>query len=153
MIFLKKILVAVDGSESCYKVAKKAEDLALLCRSSVTFLTVIDSKFKLITSEEQLEKHDRFTEQQIRETKQSLNKCKEIYKGCESSLESEGLETKRDVIQGQNPALNICEYAEKNEFDLIVIADKGRSYVKKFLLGSTTEKVVRHSNVSVLVVK
>ncbi|MDZ7671916.1 MAG: universal stress protein [Halanaerobiales bacterium] len=47
----------------------------------------------------------------------------------------------------------ICEYAENNGFDIIVLADKGIGGVKRFFLGSISDKVLRHAKVSVLVVK
>jgi len=50
-----KILVAIEGSESCSKVAQKAQELALLCKGDVTFLTIVSPDFKLVTSKEKLE--------------------------------------------------------------------------------------------------
>ena len=63
------------------------------------------------------------------------------------------METKRVVKEGNYPAEDICKYADENNFDLLVIADKGDEKLKDKLLGSTTEKIVRKSKTSVLVVK
>jgi len=44
-------------------------------------------------------------------------------------------------------------FVEKNDIELIVIGALGKAGVKRFLLGSVAENVVRHSKVSVFVVR
>lgn len=150
---MRKILVAIDGSESCNKAANKAEELALLCKAEVTFITVVDRASKIIRTKEEFEKLEKDTEEKKVESQEFLSKCSKIYKKCKNSMQEEGLEVNKIVKEGRHPAQIICDYAEENSFDLIVMADKGESNVKKFLLGSTTEKVVRHANTSILIVK
>jgi nucleotide-binding universal stress UspA family protein len=45
------------------------------------------------------------------------------------------------------------EYAEEHKIDLIVIGTKGRSGIKKMLLGSTASGVVTYAHCPVMVVK
>ncbi|MGZ5490316.1 MAG: universal stress protein [Nitrososphaeraceae archaeon] len=47
----------------------------------------------------------------------------------------------------------IIQYAEKENIDLIVIGTRGRSGVKKLLLGSTASGVVTYADCPVLVTK
>ena len=47
----------------------------------------------------------------------------------------------------------IVEYAKKENFDLLVIATHGLRGLEHFLIGSTTEKVIRHTEIPVLTVK
>lgn len=150
---MQKILVAIDGSKSCHKAAEKAKEYALLCRASVTFITIIEPKFGLVTSKEEFEEMQRDIEAKKESSNKYLDKCSEIYESCKTEIESSDLATKRVVKEGNNPAQDICRYADDNDFDLIVLADKGQSSIKDYLLGSTTEKVVRHADVSVMVVK
>ncbi len=56
------------------------------------------------------------------------------------------------VVEG-NPANAILEFAEQNKIDMILMGTLGKGGLERFLLGSVTDKVVRHSKVSVLVVK
>lgn len=56
-----------------------------------------------------------------------------------------------DVIVG-SPATGIAHAAEREGVDLIVMAAHGMSGGTQLLLGSTAEGVLRHSNVSVMVV-
>lgn len=57
-----------------------------------------------------------------------------------------------EVIIG-NPGLEIAEYAEKIQADLIVIPSHGYHGMKRLLLGSVAERVIRHANCSVLVIR
>ena len=47
----------------------------------------------------------------------------------------------------------IIDESEKNKVDLIVMGSKGTSGLEEMLIGSNTEKVVRNSNIPVLVIK
>jgi len=47
----------------------------------------------------------------------------------------------------------IVEYSKKENFDLLVIATHGLRGLQHFLIGSTTEKVIRHAEIPVLIVK
>jgi nucleotide-binding universal stress UspA family protein len=56
------------------------------------------------------------------------------------------------VVEG-DPANEILVFAEQNKVDMIVMGTLGKGGLERFLLGSVTDKVVRHSKVSVLVAK
>jgi nucleotide-binding universal stress UspA family protein len=58
-----------------------------------------------------------------------------------------------EVILIGSPGLEIAEYAKKINADLIVIPSHGFHGVKRLLLGSTAERVIRHAECSVLVVR
>jgi nucleotide-binding universal stress UspA family protein len=57
-----------------------------------------------------------------------------------------------DVRIGQ-PAHEICRYADSSRSDLIVISSHGYHGIKRFLLGSVAEGVIRHATVAVLVLR
>ena len=65
--------------------------------------------------------------------------------------------TERDIettaaVRRGNPHDDILNYAEDNGIDVIVMGTHGRTGVKRALLGSVTESVVRHSAIPVLTV-
>lgn len=62
-----------------------------------------------------------------------------------------GIEATAAVRRG-NPHDDILSYAEENGIDVIVMGTHGRTGVKRALLGSVTEDVVRHSEIPVLTV-
>ncbi|WP_227133020.1 universal stress protein [Halorubellus salinus] len=68
---------------------------------------------------------------------------------AEGVLESLGLDPDTDVVQG-TPARTIVDYAERYEHDLVAMPTHARTGLRRYLLGSVTEKVVRLSPVPVL---
>lgn len=56
------------------------------------------------------------------------------------------------VLQGE-PYQELLTFAEKNQVDLIVLGVRGHSLLEKFLVGSTTERVISRSGCPVLAVR
>ena len=52
-----------------------------------------------------------------------------------------------------SPGPIICEYAERIGADLIIIGSHGRTGLRRMLMGSVAETVVRHAPCSVIVVR
>lgn len=63
-----------------------------------------------------------------------------------------GVDTVTDVFQGE-PYREIVDYAERHSFDLVVMPTHGRRGLERFLLGSTTDRVVRRADVPVLTIQ
>ena len=57
------------------------------------------------------------------------------------------------VIIGGRPHVEIPQYAETNEVDLIVMSTRGQSGLSRWLMGSVADRVVRGANVPVLLVR
>src|SRR4051812_17903213 len=57
------------------------------------------------------------------------------------------------VTRDGPPAHEICAYAQDRGFDLIVVGSHGRTGLKRFLLGSVAESVVRHAHAPVLTIR
>jgi len=62
-----------------------------------------------------------------------------------------GLETVTDVREGP-PARSLLDYADEQGIDLIAMGTAGRTGPSRYLLGSTTERIIRHADVPVLAV-
>jgi nucleotide-binding universal stress UspA family protein len=65
---------------------------------------------------------------------------------------SEGVSATFAVCEGV-PNSEIIRCAEEHQADLIVMGSQGHSAVSRFLIGSTAERVVRRSHLTVLCVK
>jgi Universal stress protein UspA and related nucleotide-binding proteins len=76
----------------------------------------------------------------------------EAIKYAETVAENEKIDYEGLVLEG-DPASTILEFAVQNKIDIIVMGTLGKGGLERFLLGSVTDKVVRNSKVSVLVVK
>ncbi len=64
-----------------------------------------------------------------------------------------GVTCKTTAARGDVPWEAIVEAAKRHRCDLIVIASHGRRGIARLVLGSQTQKVLDHTNVSVLVVR
>jgi universal stress protein A len=65
---------------------------------------------------------------------------------------AENLKVETALRSGSAPQ-EIIETAKEHQADLIILATHGRRGIKRFFLGSTTERVVRHACCPVLVVR
>jgi len=148
-IIMKKLLIAYDGSEA----STKAIDMALKCATKedeVIILTVIpaalvESAFTnmlLPTIDlSSVVKSGSFKERAM----ENMNKI---------AKEMEGKISKVDiVVESGDAADEILLTSKKYEVDIIIIGYKGYGKEGRFLLGSVTDKVVRHASRSVLVVR
>ena len=146
---MKKMLIAYDGSDA----SKKALDMALKCSDEddeITLLTVIPAelaessftKMLLPTIDlSQIVKSGTFKEKAM----ESLSK---VAKEIEESVQKISI-----AVESGDPADEILLSARKYEADVIIIGYKGYGKEGRFLLGSVTDKVVRHAGISVLVVR
>jgi nucleotide-binding universal stress UspA family protein len=146
---MKKMLVAYDGSEA----SKKAIDLVCKCANKedeMTLLTVVPAelaessftKMLLPTIDlSEIVKSGSFKQKAM----ESLSKIvKEIdYRFSKVSI----------AVEAGDPADEILLSAKKYNANIIVVGYKGYGKEGRFLLGSVTDKVVRHATVSVLVVR
>jgi nucleotide-binding universal stress UspA family protein len=69
------------------------------------------------------------------------------------SATEEGLVTRTEVVAGDDPARAITETAERVGADVVCVASHGRTGIRRAVLGSTAEAVLRHSSRPVFVVR
>jgi len=79
----------------------------------------------------------------------------EAMRAAERELEEqgkpfEGLDVTVRVVSGQSVSEVITEFAQEHETDLIALSTHGRSGVRRMILGSVAEGVLRHANTPVL---
>lgn len=141
----KRIMVATDGSESAKKAVDTAVEIARECEKKLYAVHVISLGFlyESLPTDEELEAA--FQEKLMTEGKQATAYVENAGRAANVEIES--------VILRGIPAEEIIGFAEKNDIDLIVMGTHGLTGIKRFLLGSVAEKVVRHATKSVLVVR
>ena len=67
-------------------------------------------------------------------------------------LEKKGFSNSINILTG-NPAEEIVKFVDEQKADLIVMASRGKSGINRWEMGNIAEKVVRTTNVSVMLVK
>jgi nucleotide-binding universal stress UspA family protein len=63
-----------------------------------------------------------------------------------------GVKVQPVILKGI-PAERILDYTEEKGIDLIVMGTQGLTGVKKFLIGSVSENVLRYSKVPVMIIR
>jgi nucleotide-binding universal stress UspA family protein len=140
------VLIATDGSQLSIDAARRGVTL-LAQATSVTLLTVLtevpgDDAGGFEGSVYSPEEQDKLWEAEQREAADELARTAAALTGCEID---------RRVELG-DVATTICRVAEEIPADVIVVGSHGRTGLKRMLLGSVSEHVVRHSPCPVLVV-
>lgn len=147
----KKILLPTDGSKNSEKAIEHALRIAELEDSEIIILNVVDSVYLTGLPEEDLiTKSELILEE---ESQKIINHVKSIIENME---EEKGFKIDHVKLtlrtEEGNAADVILKLSEKEDVDLIVIASSGKHMLDRFLLGSVTEKTVRHSTVPILVI-
>ncbi|MHB8120456.1 MAG: universal stress protein [Methanothrix sp.] len=143
---LKKILVATDGSETSMRAAENAVSIGKKAGATVTAVYVVD-----VHRLAQLPGYaampgikDNLMELMFKEGSEALEEIGDMTRDA-------GVAYERAVAEG-DPGEELLKLCSDPGFDLIVLGTIGKSGLKRFLLGSVAEKVLRHSHVPVLVV-
>ncbi len=142
---MKKILVPVDFSEKSMYATKLAARIAKKSDSEIHLLHMIELPSGIID----MGAGSNFS---IPSSMMYLRKVKEqIINFIDSYISKKT--TVKYSIRFQNPYEGIRDYGKKIGADLIVMGSKGVSDFEEILIGSNTEKVVRRSEIPVIVVK
>ena len=150
---INKILIGIDGSDSSFNAANYAIDLSKKFNSEIILLSIVPSKvhhgdssgvFGMV-SQSYFNDYKIVAEKWFKEI---INQTDN-----EDNIEA-NKKIKTDVITTPfSIAASILNYAEERDVDLIVIGTRGKSGIKKMLLGSVASDVVTYSYCPVLVIK
>ncbi|MFA5383151.1 MAG: universal stress protein [Eubacteriales bacterium] len=142
----KKILVAYDNGERAKKAVEEAIGIAKSSKGEICLLTSVKmpgfiSSVAAPDLVKELENDNRkyFTE---------------ILKEYEDNIKKEGIKVSL-VILDESPGKAIVRYAEKEEFNLIVMGSVNRGPIERMLtgLGSVSSYVLQHAKCPVLIIK
>lgn len=136
---LERMLVPLDGSGCAENVLPKVEELATELKASISLLRVVYAHtFPGMDPTEAEVKV-------VREAEEYLGKIGD-------RLKAKGFKVDSHVRYG-NDAEEILDHAAQKDIDFIAMTTHGRSGVKRFLLGSVVEKVLRHSSKPIFLVR
>jgi nucleotide-binding universal stress UspA family protein len=146
---LRKILVPLDGSEWSFRAAKYAIKIAKLANTEIVCVHAVVS----LPSTAYANVHagvliPRYMEEAKKEVQKWYDEVSAIAK--KAGVVRLSAET---ILDAFSVADAIITYAERSNVDLIVIGTKGRTGLKKFVLGSVASGVISHAKSPVLVVR
>ena len=135
----ERILVPLDGSQCAETVIPRVEELIAGKETGICLLRVVFAPtFPGVDP----------TEAQVK----VVREAEEYLKGLENHLRAKGLDVDTHVRYG-NDAEEILDHAAQKDIDLIAMSTHGRNGIKRFLLGSVAEKVLRHAPKPVYLVR
>lgn len=142
------ILVPTDFSEASELAIEAARILALQNEATVILVHVFDpvplapiaTRNVTAVGQQQLEAD---LESSIHEALDALRR--------EKLAEVKTVRT--ELLLGSNPANVICDFAKKEDVDLIAVSTHGRTGLSHLLIGSVAERIVRHAICPVLTLR
>ena len=142
-----KILVPLDGSDLAECVFPYVEDIALKRASRVELAFVVEHYEMpfhggVVFDDENLKQIERFAKEGAEQYMTTVKK----------RLFSQGIDVNTVVLEGKI-ADSLVDYANNNDFDLIVMATHGRSGLARWVVGSVADKILHCSTVPVLLIR
>lgn len=138
---LDKILVPVDESDHSRKAAKYAFEIAQRFNSKIKIFHTIPGQKPLYMRSIDLSK-----------AKEELKReARELISKYENMAKRHNLEVESEYSFGSTPSKEIIKEVKENGFDQIIMGSKGESGIKS--LGSVANKVVKHSNCSITIIR
>lgn len=140
---MKKIIVPIDFSEYSEYALETASILAKKNNAEILVLHMLEMSEAILTRAG--------TDMQM----ETMFFLKLAEKKFEEFLKKDYLKGLKitPIIKHFKVFSEVNEVAEENGADLIIMGSHGASGLKEFFIGSNTEKVVRHSNIPVMVIK
>jgi nucleotide-binding universal stress UspA family protein len=151
--FFSKILVPIDGSEPSFHAARVAVNIANKFNSELIIIYVVvspsKSEYANLTGLVTPKQIDMIIENAKKESRNWLKKIEDRVKEENSNIKI----SMKVLLTGIAIYGEVIQFAQQENIDLIVIGTRGRSGIKKLLLGSTASGVVTYANCPVLVTK
>jgi nucleotide-binding universal stress UspA family protein len=168
-IEIKNILYTTDLSDTALHAFSYAASLAELYNASITILHVIgDKAFKEIEprlvhsgmlTQDQFDELERRHINEVRETLTGKSRANVFLQDAltrfAENVQAEGsqsFKTDKTIVLLGDPVEKIIETANAHNCDLIVMGAHGHGFLQD-LIGSTTRKVLRKSQIPVLVIR
>jgi nucleotide-binding universal stress UspA family protein len=127
----ERILVPLDGTPCSENILPKVERLASDLKSGICLLRVVHARTFPGADP---------TEAQVT----VVREAEEYLQKIEDQLKAKGLDADSHVRYGDG-VREILDHATQKEVDLIAMSTHGRTGIKRWLLGSTAEKIVENS--------
>jgi nucleotide-binding universal stress UspA family protein len=146
-IFPAKTLLAIDGSEEAALAAQAATELSKETGSEVHVTFVLPTP-------EQLEGHHWYAAE-VRESilEQAQSEAQQFLEGRAEELRAEGAKVVDTHLRTGEPDKEIIRLSEEIGATLIVMGSRGLGAVRRALMGSVSDSVVRHAHCPVLVMR
>jgi nucleotide-binding universal stress UspA family protein len=135
----ERLLLSTDGSEFSEGAVREAIRLAKRCSSRLSAISVIETNPEYETIAPQLlEKTEKAAWAHLESVKERAKK--------------EGVDCEISIVEGEDSYRYITDEAVKRKSSMIIMGRRGRTGLKRLMMGSTTARVIGHAPCNVLVV-
>jgi nucleotide-binding universal stress UspA family protein len=149
----QKILVGIDGSDKSVEAADYSISIAKNTNAQLIILNVLETEpwyygknaYEWASPDELNKVYEK-----------EKAKIQKILDNIQEKAKTVGIESKTKILmipRTEGTVKPILKYAEDEEIDLIVVGTRGRTGIKKMLLGSVASGVVTYAHCPVIVVK
>ncbi len=140
----KRILLPLDGSPLAEQALPHAIAIAERFQSELLLLRVLIPlpRPTTTTTEAAIKRAEKATAVFVREYLERIA----------AGVQESGITVQMITIGGR-PHLQIIQYAETNQVDLIVMSTRGQSGLSRWMMGSVSDRVVRGAHMPVLLVR
>lgn len=141
----KRILVPLDGSKLAESALPHAREVCTET-AEILLLEVIRLPMPIMTP-------DISMSLPVVDTEELKNEAREYLKGVAGKLKKEGLRVSYDVVEADDVADAIVNYAREHNVDLIVQSTHGRGGLSRLVFGSIAEGVLRKTSCPVMFIR
>ena len=153
---IEKILVPMDGSRQSLKALTYAIDAAKCFSASIVLLRVVtlsmlEMAWNSPSSGGPIIRQD-FLKEADRRDKKTMTRIRKYLRDKLKIVSDEGIEGSFRVMIG-DPAGSIKQCCQEENIDLVVMNANNRGWLKRAIMGSVTDEILRTSSVPVLVLR
>ncbi|MDY4001229.1 universal stress protein [Streptococcus orisratti] len=139
----ERIMVAIDGSYESELAFEKGINIALRNDAELLLVHVIDTR-----ALQSVATFDTYIYEKLEQ------EAKDVLSDYESQARKRGLEKIRQIIEFGNPKTLLArDIPDKESVDLIMVGATGLNTFERLLIGSSSEYIMRHAKVDLLVVR
>ena len=149
------ILVPLDGSELSERALPMAQKLAQSSEATVHLIHMVSREHELGAGRgiESVQAAEMEMDMARRLTESRLHRGRTYLEEKGSQLSGAGIKVETDfAVKSGDPAENIINYVKEHSISLVVMTTHGHGGVRRLLVGSVTDRVIRSCEVPVLVV-
>jgi nucleotide-binding universal stress UspA family protein len=144
------ILLAIDGSDSATEALRFLTEFPLPENTRVTLITVVDRDVFELEAAKQLGEQEL---QILHDTEGAVkDEGRQLLEREAKQLRALGIETVLELRIG-DPAEEILHAAQELSADLVVVGSKGMTSIERFLIGSVSDRILKHAPCSVLIAR
>ena len=139
----ERILIAIDGSYESELAFEKGVNIALRNNAELLLTHVIDPR-----ALQSVATFDTYIYEKLEQ------EAKDVLNDYEQQAREKGLTKVKQVIEFGNPKTLLArDIPDKEKVDLIMVGATGLNTFERLLIGSSSEYIMRHAKVDLLVVR